>query len=240
MPRARFQLQPAFLLNARPYSDSSLLLEAFTTAQGRIGLIARGARSPRSRTRAQLQPLQPLLLSWQEAGELGTLTGVEADGAAITLAGERVFYAWYLNELLLRLLPRHDPHPVLFERYAQTLPALSGTQPEAPLRVFEKHLLAEIGYGLQLDAPLQMQQQYRYDETQGPVAVPGQGSGTVSGASLMALRDEGGWSDAALTDARKLLRPLIARQLGGVPLQSARLLRQLRGTVSSHEPPDES
>jgi len=236
MQRARIQLEPGYILNARPYSDSSLLVEAFTGRHGRIGLVARGARGPRSKTRALLQPLQPLLLSWTEAGDLGTLTGAEAQALPVRLAGEQVFYAWYLNELLLRLLQRHDPHPPLFERYARALAQLAEPAAEAALRVFEKHLLAEIGYGLQLQTPLQAEACYRYDEQHGAVAA----TEGLLGASLIALRDEQGWNDRALTDARKLLRPLIARQLGGKPLETAKLLRRMRGQMSHEVSPEES
>lgn len=238
MPRARVQLEPGYVLNARPYGDSSLLLEVFTAAHGRTGLVARGASRPRSRTRALLQPLQPLLLSWTESGELGTLTAAEAAAPAVSLAGEQVFFAWYLNELLLRLLQRHDPHPRLFERYAMALPLLAGVEAEAHLRVFEKHLLAEIGYGLQLQGPLRAEALYRYDEQRGPVPVT-QGEGLL-GASLTALDHERGWNDRALADARKLLRPLIARQLGGKPLETARLLRQMRGQFVRENSREES
>lgn len=232
MARARVQLEPGYILNARPYSDSSLLVETFTAAHGRVGMIARGVRGPKSRNRALLQPLQPVLLSWLEAGELATLTGIEAQTEPVRLQGEQVFYAWYLNELLLRLLQRHDAHPELFRRYALALPQLADERAEAALRIFEKHLLAEIGYGLRLDAGLQAGTCYRYDEERGPVAIPEPG---MLGSSLIALRDDTGWDDRARADALKLLRPLIARQLGGKPLESARLLRSLRGQVNPQD-----
>lgn len=225
MARARVQLEPGYILHARPYSDTSLLIEAFTRVQGRIGLIAKGARAPKSKIRGLLQPLQPLLLSWVESGELATLTGAEAQAAAIALSGERVFYAWYLNELLLKLLQRHDPHPALFERYAAALPQLAGERGEAALRFFEKHLLAETGYGLLLPADLRGDRHYRYDEERGPAVTAGEG---LLGASLIALRDEQELDARALADTRKLLRALVARQLGGKELETARLLRQMR------------
>jgi DNA repair protein RecO (recombination protein O) len=226
MSRARLTLEPAFVLNARPYSETSLLIEAFTRAQGRVGLVARGARSPKARLRALLQPLQPLLLSWSEGGELGTLTGAESAGPPIALSGERVFLAWYVNELLLRLLQRNDAHPGLFEAYAVALPELGGAAPEAALRIFEKRLLGEIGYGLDLPASLQAESDYEFDGENAAMEV--RDGGAFRGSSLIALRDEQ-FSDArALSDARKLLRRALDRQLGGRELKTRELLRQMR------------
>ena len=225
MPGARFTLEPGYLLNARPYSDSSLLCEAFTRRQGRIGFIAKGARGAKSKIRALLQPMQALLLSWRESGELGSLTGVEAAAPPLALAGERIFYAWYLNELVQKLLQRNDAHPELFERYAEALEQLTGAGAEGALRIFEKHLLAETGYGLHLDVELDPTALYRYDANAGP-----QPGSEFLGASLIALRDESGLDARALSDARKLLRPLIAHQLGGKELETPKLLRQMRDT----------
>ena len=236
MARARIQLEPGYVLNARAYGDTSLLLEIFTRAHGRVGLVAKGARGPKSRTRALLQPLQPLLLSWYESGELGTLTGAEAQAAPVTLVGERVFFAWYLNELLLHLLQRHDAHPSLFDCYATALSQLAGDEAEAALRVFEKHLLAETGYGLHLDTDLRADALYRYDDEVGAVPVNA-GAEALLGASLMALRDETPFDARALGDTRKLLRPLLARQLGGKELETAKLLREMRrGPAAARTP----
>jgi DNA repair protein RecO (recombination protein O) len=222
--RRRISLEPAFVLRSQTYRDTSLLLEVFTPAHGRVGLVARGVRGPRSRSRALLQLLQPLLLSWVEGGDLGTLTASEAQAPAIALQGDRVFYAWYLNELLLRLLQRHDPHPALYARYAGALDRLGGAAAEAALRVFEKHLLAEIGYGMALPAGLEPQQRYRLSET-GAVVPDAAG---LLGRSLIALRDEDGFDAETLRETRQLLAARIARLLGGQMLETPRLLRALR------------
>lgn len=220
------QLEPAYLLAVRPYGDTSLLLEAFTSAQGRLGLIARGARGPRSKLRGSLQPFAPLLLSWRSAGDLGTLTGAEAQAPPVPLAGERIFFGWYLNELLTRLLQRHDAHPKLYAVYATLLPELAGSELRAQvaLRLFEKRLLADVGYGLLLSDQIDASGRYRYDWDRGPVP----DARGYAGSSLIALRDER--LDDALNrrDARHLLREAIRRQLGGRELQTAALLRQLR------------
>lgn len=230
MSRARVQLEPGYVLNARPYNDTSLLVEAFTREHGRVGFVARGARGAKSKTRALLQPLQPLLLSWTQSGELGGLTGVEAAAAPLPISGERVFYGWYVNELLLKLTQRQDPHPVLFETYALTLAQLGGNDAERALRVFEKRLLEELGYGLQLPDDLEPAQHYRYDWAEGPVPV-GESKGTFPGAHLIALADETLETPAAQLDARRLLKAAIANQLAGKTLETPAMLRELRGSL---------
>ena len=230
MPRARVQLEPGYILNARPYQDSSLLVEAFTRAHGRVGLVARGARGPRSKTRALLQSLQPLLLSWSQSGELGALTAVEAAGPSLPLSGERVFYGWYVNELILKLLQRQDPHAGLFETYALTLAQLGGDEAERALRIFEKRLLEELGYGLQLPDDLSPDLHYRYDGSEGPLPAPA-GKASYAGASLQALANESLDNVQALADARRLLRAALAQQLGGKTLETPALLRELRGAL---------
>lgn len=221
------RLEPAHLLAVRPYRDSSLLIEAFTRNHGRVGLVARGARSARSRLRGMLQPFVPLLLSWGESGELGTLVAAEARAAPVALAGERIFFGWYVNELLLRLLQRQDPHPALYALYEAILPSLGGSDAEAEsaLRLFEKRLLAETGYGLQFPAAIDPAQTYRLDAEYGfSVAADG-----YSGASVLALRDERFDDAPARADVRRLLREAVRRQLGGRELETAKLLRQMRG-----------
>jgi DNA repair protein RecO (recombination protein O) len=227
---SRVQLQPAYLLSARPYGDTSLLIEAFTAAHGRVGLVARGARAPRAKLRGQLQPFTPLLLSWRLAGEVGTVTGAESCAPPVALRGERVFFGWYLNELVLRLLQRHDAHPSVYASYAGLLPqlALSEAQAQIALRVFEKRLLADIGYGLMLGADLQPEYRYRYDWDTGPVVVADDTAAAYPGAHLIALRDERLEQEAARRDARRLLQTALNRQLGGRELRTPRLLRELR------------
>lgn len=232
MVRQRLALQPAWVLKATPYSDTSLLVEALTPAQGRIGLVARGARGPKSRTRVLLQPFRPLLLSWNEAGELGSLTGAETAGMPHALDGERIFSGWYLNELLLRLLARHDPHPGVVDAYALALQALSGERDEAAceaaLRRFELHLLAELGFGLDWPEDLRPEDGYRWHADQGLLRMPAPTSETLSGAALIALRDEALRTPEDLLTARRLLRAMLAPLLGNRPLATAAVLRQLR------------
>lgn len=227
MSRAPVPLQSAYVLRTAPYRDSSLLVEAFTRQQGRIGLVARGARAAKSKQRVLLQTFQPLLLSWSAVGELGTLVGVEAEGPAIALNGEQVFSGWYLNELLLRLLHRDDPHPELFGIYDQALRSLP-EEGARSLRRFELRLLAELGFGLALPDDLDPKLAYRYDRGCEPQAAAVDEPGAVSGRCLIALRDDGPMAPAELREARDLLRALVEPQLGGKPLASAAMLRTLR------------
>lgn len=230
MSGGRVVLEPAYVLSRRPYRDTSLLLEVFTRDHGRVGLVARGARGAKSKLRGLLQDFSPLLLSWQAAGELGTLQSAEAAAPPLVLSGERVFHGWYLNELLTRLLQRHDAHPGLFEAYALTLAQLGGDVASGvdALRYFEMSLLAEIGYGPLLPDTLDPAQRYRYVPEHGPQPTVADDRDAYVGSSLIALRDHELASPAARQDALRLLRGLLAAQLGERPLRTPQLLRAMR------------
>src|SRR5688500_5274253 len=148
----RVEEQPSFILHERPYRETSLLVEAFTRDHGRVGLVARGVRAQKPRiARANLAPLQPVVLSWTGRGELATLVAAEPAGHSLRANGEGLLGALYLNELLVRLLPRGDAQPELFARYAACLEDLAGTgSPAWGLRRFERDALAELGYALEL------------------------------------------------------------------------------------------
>ncbi len=225
----RVQLESAYVLSVRPYRETSALVEALTQQHGRTGLVARGARSARARVRGLLQPFQPLLLSWNEGGELGTLTGAEAAGAPVALRGEAVFSGWYLNELMLRLLPRRDPHPQLFAHYAAALGALAGAGAAAALRLFEKRLLGELGYGLELPEPVERDRWYAWDP-EGGLRVAEPGPASYRGASLQALASETLDTDESLRDARRLMRAALRPHLGDRALRTPELLRTLRAS----------
>jgi len=230
----RVDLAPAFLIHRRPYRETSALLEVFTREHGRVGLVARGARRPRSPLRAALRPFVPLLLAWSGRGELGTLRSVEVPVAAAELAGRELVSGLYLNELVLRLTHRDDPHPTLFDAYAAALAALGrGEEVELTLRRFEKRLLEAIGYGMRLereaesDAPVVRERRYAYRPDRGPSAERARSgeSVEVSGATLLALAAEGALGPAEQREAKRLMRFLIALHLGGRPLASRTLLR---------------
>ncbi len=245
--RQRIESESAFVLVRRPYRETSLLIEVFSEHHGRVGLVARSARGAKSRTGAVLQVFLPLLLSWNEAGDLGTLVASEAAAPPVPLAGERIFHGWYLNELLLKLLTRHDAHPVLYAAYADALPRLAEGDSEPVLRAFELCLLGETGYGVDLPADIEADASYRYDFESGPRRVheSAEGrAGSFSGAALIALRDgKLAAADAGLRrEARKLLRIALQRQLGGRELETPRLLRELRASAvpRTHQVPSQN
>jgi DNA repair protein RecO (recombination protein O) len=224
----RISLQPAFVLHHRPYRETSLLLEILTKDYGRIALVARGIRKNRSQTRALLQSFQPLLISWQGKTELMTLQQVELAEIPKPLQGECLLSGFYLNELLMRLLQKHDPHPKLYTIYQETLLELSGTLLQQKyLRLFEKKLLDELGYGLQLQQAFEVNQLYRFYPEQGFQAYEGpetEPAGTLfSGKSLLALRMEQLEDEELLQEIKRLMRIALGVLLGPKPLQSRRL-----------------
>ena len=234
---SRIQLVPAYLLHQRPYRESSALLEMFTASHGRVALVARGVRSPRSRRRGELQPFRALRLSWNARSELGTLTAVEADGTPLSFKGTVLYSAFYMNELLLRLLARHDPHPGLYMLYQASLQNLAhGLELEPVLRLFEKRLLQELGYGLLLDyevetgEPVQPELYYDYQLESGPVVTGGEAAqGFVfKGSSLLALAQETMTTAEVLRDAKRLTRAALNLYLGDKPLKSRELFRSMK------------
>lgn len=228
----RIQQQPAYVLHARAYRETSLLLEAMTRDHGRTAMVARGAKGPRSKWRNLLQPFRPLLISWSARGELGTLTSADQVAAPPGLHGEALYCGLYLNELLIRLLHRGDPHPEVFEHYRQVLGRLSSdAAPQPVLRVFEKQLLEAVGYGLMLDresgtdTPVSKEALYDYRPGQGPVRVNSnarQKGRTVSGRALLALQAET-LDEECLPELRSLMRRVIRYHLGDKPLASQAL-----------------
>jgi len=230
----RVSLETAWILHRYPYRDSSLLLEVFSREHGRIGLIARGARSAKSRWQNQLQILRPLLLSWNMRGELGTLTGADSRGSVDVIAGRQILCACYLNELLLRLLTRHDPHPELFAAYEESLLMLSAGEEQA-LRLFEKRLLQALGYGLLLEheydsgEPVVAGRHYEYLLEKGPVRcrVAGDRGIFLQGSSLLALHHDSLREPQACREVKSLMRAALALYLGARPLRTREVLRQL-------------
>ena len=236
----RIHQQPAFILHHRNFSETSLLLEVFTAHHGHIGLIAKGARRANSRVRGILKPFQCLLIGWSGKGELAVLTAAEQDTPGAVLEGQALYCGFYMNEVLLRLLHRHDPHDALFEVYQTALQRLQrGDSHEAVLRIFEKHLLRELGYGLVLDrdiadkTPIDPQAMYDYIFERGPMRLahpelnlPTEGV-RIRGASLLALGVETLDNSVALRDAKTLMRAALARHLGERPLHSRKLFRRV-------------
>jgi DNA repair protein RecO (recombination protein O) len=231
--------RPGFILHSYPYSETSLLVEAFTREHGRVPLIAKGAKRPQSAWRGVLLAFQPLLLSWSGKGEVKTLTGAEWQGGLPMLSGRALACGFYLNELLLKLLAREDPHPGLFDTYRAALDGLAGSADQAAcLRRFELRLLRELGYGLSLTheaesaQPLDPDSRYHYVFERGPMPYSAHGNVAhypeVSGQTLLAMAGEE-FDDAAVkAEAKALFRALINRMLDRQVLHSRQLLRDLQ------------
>jgi DNA repair protein RecO (recombination protein O) len=237
MKRERVALQPAYILHHLPYRNTSMLIEAFTHDFGRVGLVARGVRTQRSRLSGVLQPFAPLLLSWSARGELGTLSAAEVCGTPLLLHGKTLFCGYYLNEILMRLLARHMGPGLLYQAYEQALSALAacaeGAAQERVLRLFEKRLLWESGYGLLLEReaesgrPIAPERTYRYQLEKGPLPDEETNAGVaVHGSTLLGLaRDE--LVDARnLREAKHLMRAALALYLGNRPLKSREFYQQ--------------
>ena len=225
---APVSLEPGYVLHARPWRETSLLLECLTAEHGRIGLIARGVRGAHTPTaRADLQPLRRLRLSYSRQGELGRLHAAELM-ALHALGGEALLAALYVNELLVRLMPREDAHARLFAQYQTLLEQLSGARASAwLLRRFERDLLEAMGYAPLLDreaesgAPVQAGLRYAYAPERGPVRwQPHLGGSGLRGSALLALAHDQVPEAQDLPDLRRLLRELISLHLGGRALAS--------------------
>jgi len=233
----RVDSQPAFVLHSYPFRETSLVVEAFTRDHGRVGLVARGARRPRSSLRGVLLAFQPLLVSWSGRSELRTLIGAEWHGAYAPLKGESLICGFYLNELMLRLMPRADSHEGLYQAYGAALAALAGGDGEAAvLRRFELALLAELGYAVMLDrdaasgAPIAAETRYVYVVERGPVPVAAGAAADgveLTGQTLLDMRCGAFDSTATLQQSKALMRALITHHLGNQVLHTRQLLRDL-------------
>jgi DNA repair protein RecO (recombination protein O) len=235
----RVDQQPAFVLHSYPWRETSLILDAMTRDFGRVALVARGAKRPTSQFRGLLAPFAPISVSWSGRAEIKSLVRAEWVGGLAPLRGEELLAAFYLNELLVRLLARDDPHEALFFSYAHTLRALSleRAQREQALRGFELDLLREIGVAPSFDmaadgVAIDPQAWYRVDPEQGVrwVAQPSTAGADycVSGHTMNALATRDMATVAAAKDARALLRQLIGYHLRGRPLNTHRILADLR------------
>lgn len=234
----QISLQPAFVLHSRPYRETSLIVDLLTKDYGRISVIARGVRTSRSKTKSLLQPFVPVIASWYGKHELMTLSSVEPHGLPIRLQGDCLLSAFYLNELLIRVLHKHDAHAQLYTIYHETLVELQHheLQPKT-LRIFEKKLLEEIGYGLQLqyDVPdgrlITAEQQYCFYSEQGFKVFQGEDNipkaWIFSGKSLLAIAQENLVDPECLKDAKRLMRLALAPLLGTQPLQSRKLFLEV-------------
>jgi len=237
--------QPAFVLHAYPYLETSLIVEAFSAEHGRIGLVARGAKRPRSELRGLLQAFQPLTLAWGGTGELKTLTKAEWRGGVPRLGGAALLCGFYLNELLLKMLAREDAHPKLFGDYEAAMSALAGETSAAAqagiLRRFEVRLLAEMGYALPLTrdsesgVPVDAGERYHYVFDRGPRLVevnvarePELRWPVVRGATLLALSSQTFVGAEIASEAKHLMRQVLDHYLEERRIFSRRIVQDLQ------------
>ncbi len=236
----RIQLQPAYILHHRPFRDSSLILDIVTRDHGKIALVARGSRSAKSRLAGILRPFLPLNISWVARGDLGTLTGADTSGPPPGIQGDALLSAFYVNELLLNFLHRHDPQPEIFSLYSELISRLgSSDNMVACLRSFELELLSLLGYAVSFrhDAAAGEQldpgQHYDYRIEHGPVPVArSEGPMIFKGALLKAIQEQAFDEPEVVRAASRLLRQLINHHLGGRKLKSRKVLMEVhRGRI---------
>jgi DNA repair protein RecO (recombination protein O) len=233
----RIQDQAAYILHHRAYRDSSQILELFSCDYGRITVVSKGSLSAKSRTRARLQPFVPLLVGWSGKGDMSTLTASEVlSHTSLKLHGNALASAFYMNELLMKLLHKHDVHEDVFNLYKNTLVLLQDADAlEKTLRIFEKKLLQMLGFGVNLihdaetDEVLQADQHYRYYVEHGPVlsmsSVQDVRALRIKGSSLIAFEKESLDSAEALKDIKSLMRYVLAYYMEGKPIKSRELFR---------------
>ncbi len=227
--------QPAWILHTRPYRETSLLVDALTLDTGRVAFIARGVRGARAQgLRAALQPFQPLRLALAGRGELPTLAATEVHAAPARLSGRALLSAFYLNELLIRLLPRLEPSAALFWRYGATLEALAaGSAPGWPLRRFERDLLVVLGHAPRFDLEaddgpaVDPAGRYRLAPERGPLRVAEGDRSAVSGAALLALAGDDDAPEPMALELRRVMRPILATLLGGRELNAWQVVADL-------------
>ena len=237
--RSKVDGQPAYVLHTYPFRETSLIVEVFSRDFGRVALLARGARRPRAAIRGLLMAFQPLEIGWAGKGEVLTLMKAEWQGGQPLLAGEALFCGYYLNELLMHLLPREDAHERLFACYGEMLARLaadsSGKFREADLRCFEKVLLQELGYGLTLTHDSEGQAivasaYYSYRMEQGPVRLEHAEAAVqvVIGKTLLDLAAEDFADPRSRLEAKQLMRTLMAYYLAGKELETRKIFKELQ------------
>ncbi len=237
--KQRVDQQPGFVLHTYPWRETSLIVEALSRDHGRLAMVAKGARRPMSALRGVLMAFQPLLIDWSGGGEVKTLVRAEWQGGLPLLSGRALLCGYYLNELVVKLCAREDPHPALFDDYRAALLALARQMPLAPvLRRFELALLRELGYGVGLahDAAsgeaIEPERSYVYIIEQGPTpvtAAAGDAEAPVlSGRTLLDMAQGEFERPETAAQSKQLLRVLINHYLGGQPLQSRRVLKELQ------------
>ncbi len=235
--------QLTYILHKRNYRESSQILEIFSRDYGRLSLLSRGSRGPKSKIAGNLQLFSPLLISWQPKASLPVTRGIDrADIKPPVLGHRALLSAMYINELLMYLLHRHDVQSDIFDLYHQTLYRLEhADRLEIALRRFELHLLKYLGFGLVLDKdadsglPVHAHQNYHYHIEHGPVICSGTDtvvgrSGSLpvlQGQTLLLLMQEEfqqlQQNRSQRQQVKLLMRHVISFYLNGRPLKSREL-----------------
>ena len=250
-PRSETRIadEAAFVLHSHPYKETSLIVDVLTRHHGRVALVARGAKRPRSALRGVLLAFQPLSVAWlqgraravngaQGGGDLRTLTRAEWLGGLMPLRGEALMSGFYLNELIQKLLARDDPHEGLFDAYVEALAALAANGPAAPiLRRFENALLREAGYALHAShtvdgIPIDPAASYRYQPERGPLPIDGRvdarDDAVVAGKTLIDIHHDDYHDPMTLAQSKRLMRFLLQHHLAGQELHTRRMLLDLQ------------
>lgn len=226
--------QRAFVIHARPYSETSLLLDFFTENEGRVRILAKGARGRRSPLKGSLQPFTPLLIRWSGRGEIKTLRDADPISLALPLTGTVLYSGLYLNELLSRVLENGTSYSVLFFEYLSCLQTLAASEitPEASLRRFELAVLAQLGYGVDFlhcagsGEPVSDLMTYQYREEKGFIASLVVDHNSFTGFELKSLASGEFPTLDTLKAAKRFTRMALKPYLGGKPLKSRELFRQ--------------
>lgn len=236
----RVDLQPAYILHTRPYRDTSLLIDFLTPDFGRVTAVARGVRKNKTPKRQLLNPFSRLLVCWQGKTDMKLLTSFESDNHFLTLTANHLYSGFYLNELLMRLLPEMDRHNGIYYAYEQCIIALQrGEDIEPLLRGFEFRLLGELGYGLDFgmdarnDCEIQMQGLYEWHVQEGFFsAAPNIPENfLLKGEWLLAIARGDYSSPATRLAAKHLSRRMLKPLLGNRPLNSRALFAPAKKQV---------
>ncbi len=234
--------QPVFVLHTYPFKETSLVVELFSRDFGRVAAVAKGARRPRSAMRGMLQSFQPLTAAWSGKNELRNLHSLEWGEGLLLLQGQALMCGFYMNELLLRLLPREDAHETLFDFYAQTLRSLSATQAKSQdtpitLRRFELRMLQEMGYAVPLGEDeagkeIEPARSYFYIPERGACDLRSkdrqQNGVQLSGKTLLDMAQDVYSEAQTQQQSKQLMRVLLGHYLGDKPLHTRQLLIDLQ------------
>jgi DNA repair protein RecO (recombination protein O) len=228
--------QDIYILHTYPFKETSLIAELFSKSHGRISVVAKGARRPRSSLRGMLQSFQLLQATWSGRGEIKTLHNIEWCDKFLQIDGKALICGFYINELIIRLLPRYDAHKHLFDFYHHTMNILAdGVNFEIALRKFELRFLQELGY----EVPLKEDENgeliiadkfYMYEAEYGPSEISKTNNGVkILGQTLLDMAQNEYKEDNTQLESKQLMRYLISHYLGDKPLNSKKLFTNLQG-----------